>query len=138
MSSLTHRPARSLLPEISDWFGTFPPLTGLRPLLDAHTIRVEDQLEEDRYVIRAELPGLDAKKDLDITVHDGLLTIKANREENTKHNGYSEFRYGSFVRTVSLPDTAKDDIQAEYTEGILTITVPLGESKRPAKQIKVK
>jgi HSP20 family molecular chaperone IbpA len=65
-----------------------------------HVIRVEKSTEEGAYVVRAELPGIDPGKDVEITVQDGVLTVHAERskEERAKHR--SEFRYGSFTRVV--------------------------------------
>lgn len=133
------RQPQSLMPSISDLFDAFPPLTGLRPLFDTHVIRVEDELTEQHYLIRAELPGIEPDKDVSITVHNGLLTIEAKREERHTGKARSEFRYGSFARTVSLPPGAKaDDIEATYTGGVLTVTVPLAESEAQAKRIEVR
>lgn len=56
-------------------------------------------------------------KDLDITVRDGRLTIKAERSEKKESKGRSEFSYGSFVRSVPLPASAdEDDIQAHLRQ----------------------
>ena len=94
-------------------------------------IRLEDELKEGRYEVRAELPGVDPAKDVDITVRDGVLTIKAERTEK-ESNGRSEFSYGSFVRAVSLPQGADEDaITASYDKGILTVSVPVTEPSRP-------
>ena len=58
-------------------------------------------------VVRAELPGVDPEKDIDVTVEDGVLTISAERRESTEKKedtSYrSEFRYGSFVRRLPVP-----------------------------------
>ncbi|WP_199433722.1 Hsp20/alpha crystallin family protein [Qaidamihabitans albus] len=139
MSLPVRRQAPSLLPDLHDLFDMFPSFPGIRPLLDFHSIRVEDKVEENRYVLRAELPGIDASKDLDITVQNGMLTIAAKRSEEKTEKGHSEFRYGSFTRTVALPTGAKEDeIEADYTDGILTVVVGLGEPKEPTKHIKVR
>jgi HSP20 family protein len=92
-------------------------------------IRIEETVADDELEIRAEMPGIDPDKDVDITVADGLLTISAERraEETSEKDGrsFSEFRYGSFVRSVTVPkNTVADDIKAAYKDGILTITVP--------------
>ncbi|PXY22316.1 Hsp20/alpha crystallin family protein [Prauserella muralis] len=138
MTAPARRQPRSLLPDFTDLFEMFPSLAAMRPVFDLHTIRVEDKVEEGRYVLRAELPGVDASKDVDITVHNGLLTIEAKRSEEKAEKGRSEFRYGSFSRTVTLPAGAQEDsIEATYTDGILTVTVGLGEPEEPVKHIKV-
>ena len=59
-------------------------------------MRLEDEIKDGRYVVRAEMPGVDPVKDIDITVRDGQLTIKAERSEKKDFDGRSEFSYGSF------------------------------------------
>ena len=128
----------SLLPELSDWFESFPSLLPWRAMTELHAMRLEDYIEDGRYVLRVELPGIDPEKDVEITVGDGLLTVRAERSEEKAQKGRSEFRYGSFQRTVRLPDEAKEDsIAAAYKDGILTITVDLGEKKEPVRRIAV-
>ena len=127
------RPARSFLPEFSELFTAFPSWAHLRPLFDNRLIRLEDEMAEGRYVVRAELPGVDPAKDVDITVRDGRLTIKAERTEKTETKGRSEFSYGSFVRSVTLPAGAnEDDIKATYDKGILTVDVAVPEQAAAA------
>ena len=100
-------------------------------------LRVEAFQEGGELVIRAEMPGIDPDKDVDISVADGMLTIKAERrEEKTQEDkaGYrSEFRYGMFRRTVQLPPGVKeDDIKAAYADGILEVRAPAAETHTPA------
>jgi HSP20 family protein len=96
------RQARLLFPEFAELFAAFPSFAGMRPAVDPRVMRLEDEIEDGRYVVRAELPGVDPAKDIDITVRDGQLTIKAERTEKQEFNGRSEFSYGSFVGAVSL------------------------------------
>lgn len=135
----TRRQPRSLLPELSELFSGFPSWAGRWPVLEGNLIRLEDRMEEGHYVVRAELPGIDPAKDVDVTVHDGQLTIKAERTESKEVKGRSEFSYGSFVRSVTLPAGAdEDDIKASYDKGILTVSVAVSEPATPAeKHIKV-
>ena len=71
-------------------------------------------------------------------MHNGELTIKAERTEKKEFNGRSEFSYGSFVRTVSLPTGAnEDDIKATYDNGILTVSVGISEPKSTEKHIEI-
>ena len=135
MSKLpTRRHPRSGLPVWSDfwsdlWTG-FPSLATLRP---NHLIRLEDEMQDGHYVLRAELPGLDPAKDVDITVRDGRLTIKAERSEKKETKGRSEFSYGSFVRSITLPTGAnEEDIKATYDKGILTVSVAVPEQAAAA------
>ncbi len=140
MSTLpVHRRSRSLFPEFSDLFAGFPGLTGLRPVLDTRVMRLEDEMTDGRYVVRAEMPGVDPAKDLEITVLDGQLTIKAERSEKKDFDGRSEFSYGSFVRTVSLPAGADEEsIEATYDKGILTVSVAISEAKPAERRVQVK
>lgn len=136
------RQSRPLLPELSELFNGisagFPTFAGLRPLFDSTLIRVEDETKDGLYELRAELPGVDPVEDVEITVRDGRLTIKAERKQTSESNGHSEFSYGSFARTVSLPAGAdEDEIHAVYDRGILTISVPIGEDEPTEKRVEV-
>ena len=110
----------------------------LRPYL-AQPIRIEDYLEDDRYTIRAELAGIDPAKDVEVTIGAGYLTIHAERHDKTEGKHRTEFRYGSFTRSLPLPANASEDnIKATYHDGILTITVGLmAEKKEAVKKIEV-
>lgn len=133
-------PSWPALPDWSDLMARFeamPPWSAL----EGHMIRVEETLEDDRYVLRAELPGIDPERDVDISVHDGKLFIKAERAEQKTEGTRSEFRYGSFHRTIDLPAGAKDDaIEATYDNGILTVDVTLAGSEpdTPVRHIEVR
>jgi len=92
--------------------------------------------------VRAELPGIDPDKDVDITVENGVLTIEGERrhEEKTEEQNYHRFEssYGSFLRSVPLPkDVDADDIRASYENGILEVTVPKAGELGSAKKIPV-
>ncbi|KZM74708.1 Hsp20/alpha crystallin family protein [Nocardia terpenica] len=131
-------PARHLpvLPDFAELWNAIGP--GLVPMLGSRLIRVEDTVDDGRYVIRAELPGIDPARDVEVSLHDGRLTIKAERTEKHEENRHSEFTYGSFVRTVVLPAGAQEEgITANYAKGILTVTVPLGEQKETVRRIEV-
>lgn len=133
-----HRHTRSLLPEFSEFFAGFPSLAGLRPVFDNRLLRLEDEIKDGRYYVRAEIPGIDPAKDAEITVHDGRLTIKAERSESKQENGRSEFSYGSFERTVTLPAGAdENDVKASYDKGILSVSVGLVDTAPQPKRITV-
>jgi HSP20 family molecular chaperone IbpA len=139
MSYLVKRTPRSRFPDIAELFEGFPSLAGMRPVFETRMMRLEDEMTKDgRYEVRAEMPGVDPAKDVEITVHDGRLTIKAERSENSESNGRSEFSYGSFSRTVSLPPGAdEDDITARYDKGILTVSVAILEPKETERRIEI-
>ena len=130
---------RSFFPELSELLEGFPSWATLRPAFGNRVIRVEDEMSDGNYEVRAEIPGVDPAKDVDITVRDGLLTIKAERTEKKESDGRSEFSYGSFARSVTLPRGADEDaITATYDKGILTVSVPLGADKAAEKHVEVK
>jgi HSP20 family protein len=92
-------------------------------------IRVEEYVDGETYVIRAELPGLDPNKDIELSVDDGVLHLRAERKERTEEerpDGFrSEFRYGRMSRSVRLPEGASDaDVTATYKDGILEVRMP--------------
>lgn len=132
------RQSRPLLPELSELFNGFPAFASLRPLFDSRLLKLEDEMKEGVYEVRAELPGVDPTDDIEVTVRDGQLTIKAERIQTGESNGHSEFSYGSFVRTVALPAGAdEDEIHATYDRGILTVSVPLSEDQPTEKHVEV-
>jgi HSP20 family protein len=130
------RQHRSWLPSWSDfwsdlWTG-FPSWAALHP---SRLIRLEEEVQDGHYLLRAELPGIDPAKDVDITVHNGQLTIKAERSEKKETEGRSEFSYGSFTRSVTLPAGAdEEDIKASYDKGILTVDVAVPEQAAPGEK----
>jgi len=95
---------------------------------------------KDSVVIRAELPGM-KKEEIDISLHDGTLSISGERKVEEKYEKAETYRserfVGRFQRTVVLPspvDGAK--VLAQYKDGILTVTLPKTEEAKP-KQIHV-
>jgi HSP20 family protein len=134
------RRPHSWLPDWSDLWTGFPSWESLRSSIGSHLIRLEDEMQDGHYVLRAELPGIDPAKDVDITVCEGQLTIKAERSEKKEAKGRSEFSYGSFTRSITLPAGAdEEDIKATYDKGILTVDVAVPKQAAPAeKHIEVK
>ncbi|WP_138445377.1 Hsp20/alpha crystallin family protein [Sinomonas susongensis] len=108
-------------------------------------IKVEELVDDGKLVVRAELPGIDPERDVDVSISEGQLRIEAHREERQEEKekgGYrTEFRYGSFTRTLKLPEGASaDDVTATYTDGVLEVRVPIPEQKsaRLSNKIEVK
>lgn len=94
----------------------------------AHPMHVEDYVQDGRYIIRAEIPGVEPEKDIEVTVTNGILTIKAQRREEEIAKHHSEFRYGTFRRSVTLPAGAEaEHIQAYYGHGVLEVSVRLAD-----------
>jgi HSP20 family protein len=126
MSALVPR----LWSDVAEWFD-----------LDLATrgglIRMEDHVTDTEYTVRAELPGLDPEKDVQITVTHGVLTIHAERKEEKQARHRTEFRYGMMQRSVRLPANADEEkVTARYSKGILEVTVPL-KAAPAAKQIEI-
>jgi HSP20 family protein len=97
--------------------------------------------QENSFVIKAELPGVD-KKDVKITVQNDVLTIKGEKKQETEKNGENYYRterlYGSFQRSFTLPATiASEKIDASYDNGVLILNLPKLEEAKP-KEIEVK
>ena len=108
----------------------------------AHAMRLEEYLEDDTCVIRAELPGIDPEKDVEISIADGILHLRAEREERSEEkqpDGYrSEFHYGRLVRSIRLPEGATEaDVTASYKDGILEVRVPAPKKATATKQTKI-
>ncbi len=104
-------------------------------------IRIEESMQDGRLEIRAELPGIDPQRDVDISIADGLLTIRAERKEEaateTAGRYRSEFRYGAYTRTLRVPaEVQPTDITASYKDGILTVSVPMPATS-PREVVKV-
>ena len=108
---------------------------------DGAPIRVEEVIDDAQLVIRAELPGVDPEKDLEVTVDDGVLTIKAERRQDKKEKtdrGFrSEFRYGKFVRQVRLPKGTGTEVTADYRDGVLEVRMPKPSSEGTARRIEI-
>jgi len=90
---------------------------------------------KDKYEIKAELPGMD-ENDIELSVEDGLLTISGEKKAETqeKEKGYylRECSYGSFSRSVRLPENIADEkIEAKFKKGVLTIDLPKKEPALP-------
>jgi len=131
MNSLVKR-ERGTFADLVDWLESeFPAIPAFRPFAGLQMMRVEDFQDGDQYVMRAELPGIDPDKDVELEVQDGVLTIKAERREERKEPHRSEFRYGSLSRSVTLPAGADETgVTANYRDGILEIRVPLKEEQK--------
>ena len=88
-----------------------------------------DIAEDDKELtVRAELPGIDPKE-LDVTVVGSQLTLSGEKKESTEHDGkdfyHSETRYGSFRRSVPLPEGIDTEhVEAQYANGVLTLRLP--------------
>lgn len=141
---------RSLIPigrgRLSPWARTYDPFTSLQrevervfedfargfPAFAAPTTELTPKMDasetDKEFELTFELPGLE-EKDVDINVADNVLTVrgekKAEKEQKDKNYRTVERSYGSFVRSVELPDGIDPDaIKATITKGVLKVTVP--------------
>ena len=98
---------------------------------------VDIKEEQDRFLLHADIPGVDPK-DIEITMEKGVITIKGERqsESKTEREGYSriERARGTFYRRFSLPDSADPEkISARGANGVLEIVIPKHERIQPRK-----
>lgn len=129
---------RTFRPDVAELFSGLPAWANTRPSPGGHVIKVEDEVSDGQYRLHAEIPGVDPAKDVDITVRDGVLTIKAERTVKKEANGRSEFSYGSFIRSVTLPSGAEEDgIKASYDKGILSVSVPINQAEVTEKHVTI-
>jgi len=105
-------------------------------------MRVEEYREGDTLIIKAEIPGIDPDQDVKISLTEGRLRVRAERQQSTEHkekDSYrSEFHYGSYLRDFSVPTGVKQpDIKASYKDGVLTIRVPMPKVENTSVTIPV-
>jgi len=129
-----------------DWFGRdwfrLPPGRDFFANWEALAKRpaIETRVEEGKFIVSADLPGIDPK-DVDIKVVGEVLTIKGSREEKreTKKADYlrREIHYGAFERSIGLPEGIKaEDLKASYHDGVLELMAPMPKEALP-KEVKI-
>jgi HSP20 family protein len=101
------------------------------------TPAIDIKEEEDRYVLHADIPGVEPDK-IELSMENGMLTIKGEKRHEVTENkeGYKrvERSYGSFYRRFSLPDNTDPDlIKASGKDGVLEVVIPKVEAKRSKK-----
>lgn len=105
-------PFRALGAKVADWFA---------PAAEASS-------DDGSYTIRIEVPGV-AEGDIDLSVHDGVVTVKGEKRTTREEKGetwyFSEREYGSFSRSFRLPPDADEGaVKADLADGVLTVVVP--------------
>jgi len=99
------------------------------------TIDVEDG--KDSIHVKAEIPGID-EKDLDVRIKNNTLILsgekKEEKKEEKKNYVYTERKFGSFYRSIDLPEgVIADKIKATFKKGVLSIDIPKDEKVKPKK-----
>lgn len=123
------------------WLTSLPlrhPMTTAKQWLADAFIPVDEYHQDGVLVIRAEIPGIDPEKDVDLTVSEGMLHISVERREEEAVEGElyvrKELHYGSFQRSLPLPEGVSEaDVKAAYKDGILEIRIPSGPPVQAAK-----
>lgn len=112
-----------------------------KPVVRRNDVKCDIYEEDGVYHIEMDIPGYD-KKDINIEVKDGYLTVTASKEkeEENKTKNYirRERTYGSFSRSFSLGDIDVDKIDAKFENGILDIVIPKEEVVETKKTIEIK
>jgi HSP20 family molecular chaperone IbpA len=130
MSNLARR---SPLSEFFGWLDTLPPTWS-----EERQMAVEFLQEDGQYVIRADLPGVDPDKDIEVSIDGDLLTIRGERREEARDKWHSEVRYGSFRRTVRLPAGCRSaEVTATYDDGVLRVAVPFDKEAAEPQRVPI-
>lgn len=115
-------------------------LDGAAPAFDRWAPAVDLYEDDEKFIVKVELAGV-KKEDIEVTLHEGTLSITGERKTEKKFekaNIYrSERAFGRFQRAISLPTPVDGGkVKADYTDGILSVTLPKTEASKP-KQINV-
>ena len=131
MTLITYKPRTSIVNDIDSWFDSFWNLDyafnrniNFNPDFDISE-------DESSYYITTDLPGMD-KKDVDISVSEGVITItgerKSKKNQDTSISKYSQTRYGSFEKSFYVPeDFNADKINARMSSGVLILEIKKAE-----------
>ena len=127
-----YRDPFSMARELLSW----DPLFGGRPA-SAFSPAFEVKETADAFILKADLPGV-VEADLDINVHNSVLTVSGSRQAEERREGESyalyERQFGSFSRSFSLPDMADGErIEAKLENGVLTLSIAKKAEAKPRK-----
>jgi HSP20 family protein len=123
--------------QFRDFERTMNRLWGEEPRARAGCPPINVWTGKDDLVLTAELPGVEPD-DLDVTVHDDLLTLRCTRQERPRERGATYHRQecpsGGFARSWRLPfEVERDQIEARLENGVLKLTLPRAEAGKPRK-----
>jgi HSP20 family protein len=137
--SLVHYKPVNLFNQFNDEMNRYMSITRENAANQEHewTPAVDIREEENRYLITADIPGVNSK-DIDITLEEGVLAIKGERKTETEvsEQGYRrrERTYGTFMRQFTLPDTVDStNISAAASDGVLEVTIPKQAKPEPRR-----
>jgi HSP20 family protein len=107
---------------------------GWAPAVDVRETR-------DNVIVKADLPGMEKEK-ISVSIHDGVLTLKGEKKEESETKGENFFRaeraYGAFYRAISLPTVVDEEkAKAVYKNGVLELTLPKTEAKDSSRKIEI-
>ena len=128
------RRGRSPVADILSWLESG---TGFdaRSLGLAPYVKVEDYVDEGTYVLRADMPGIDPEKDVEVTIEGDIVKIHGERRDEQKDKNHHELHYGSFSRSVQLPQGTKpEEVVAQYVDGVLEVRIPMATSEEVASR----
>jgi HSP20 family protein len=151
-SSKSQRPDRAVWPSVGRLFGLrnelerlfespFSDLVEGSEFLRLWNPAVDVYEDKNDVFVKAELPGM-KKEHIDVSLHDGVLSISGERKSEEKHEDAETYRSerftGRFNRSITLPTLVKaDQVKAHYQDGVLTVTLPKAEEAK-TKTIEVK
>lgn len=120
-----------------DMMPMVPVMPTIRGASTGEVPKVESYIDNNTLVVQADLPGVDPK-DMEVSLEGNCLSIKGQRkmghERNAEHFFHREVLRGSFLRTFTLPERVNtDELKANYTNGVLKVSVPLPETMVPKK-----
>jgi len=129
-----HREMNRLFDDVFRGFGSFGRIGS--PLMEGQFSWPRIELSEtDKVVsVSAELPGM-SEKDVQVEMANGVLTIRGEKKSETDNGGrYSERYYGSFERRIPLEGVQEDKAEANFRNGVLTVSLP--KTEQAAQSVK--
>ena len=140
LTRFNHTQTADPFAELARNFFGVAPVASPQAAVAAHTPRFDFIESADSYVLRGDLPGI-KDEDLEITVHEGILTVSGTRAEETLKEDSQfvvrERRYGEFSRRLKLPKNADaDQVEAKLEHGVLTVSIGKKQELQ-ARRIKV-
>lgn len=126
-------PARTVFDRLFDGFGLSFPVEEERTWMPAFDVAENDT----EYLLSAELPGIE-DKDLDVSIAEGILTVKGEKRRDSEDKGENYHRlerfYGSFERRFAVPENVlTDKVEATFKNGVLKLALPKGQETKARK-----